>query len=284
MPDSFSNPFFIIGNPRSGTSLLRLMLNAHPRITVPPECGFALWFAEKYTHCLPFSSVTYSLYVKDVIKSKKFETWGISEEELLEYINERNPQNYVEMVDSVYRTYARKMGKTTLLTGDKNNYYIKHLSEIHKYFQDSKIIVIVRDGRDVASSYKKLNDSKIESIYSPKLSSDIKNIALEWRKNVQEIFSLRLPHILVRYEDIIKDTQFELQKICSFLGTDFHEEMLSYYLQNDEPIEFLQWKRKTMESPDIRNIGKYKKELTPQEVKIFEEYAGDMLKKLEYLD
>lgn len=43
-------PVFIIGSPRSGTTLLRLMMNSHPRIVVPPECGFAVWWYEKYQH------------------------------------------------------------------------------------------------------------------------------------------------------------------------------------------------------------------------------------------
>ena len=40
--------FFILGNPRSGTTLLRLMLNSHPKLGVPPECGMIQWWNEKY--------------------------------------------------------------------------------------------------------------------------------------------------------------------------------------------------------------------------------------------
>ncbi|MDE2234040.1 MAG: sulfotransferase, partial [Gammaproteobacteria bacterium] len=36
-------PFFVIGSPRSGTTLLRLILTSHPQIVVPPECGFVTW-------------------------------------------------------------------------------------------------------------------------------------------------------------------------------------------------------------------------------------------------
>lgn len=43
-----STPIFILGNPRSGTTLLQLMLACHPRLAVPPECGFALWLYDRY--------------------------------------------------------------------------------------------------------------------------------------------------------------------------------------------------------------------------------------------
>jgi len=42
------NPIFIIGNPRLGTSLLRVILNAHPNLVIPPECGFAMWLYPQF--------------------------------------------------------------------------------------------------------------------------------------------------------------------------------------------------------------------------------------------
>ena len=49
MPFGYKSvPFFILGNPRSGTTLLRLMLNNHPSVAVPMECGFAVWLHDSY--------------------------------------------------------------------------------------------------------------------------------------------------------------------------------------------------------------------------------------------
>ncbi len=73
-------PFFIIGNPRSGTTLLRLMLNNHPLISVPPECGFAVWLYEKYKAENFLDKSIVRNFIADVVKSRKFETWGIDKE------------------------------------------------------------------------------------------------------------------------------------------------------------------------------------------------------------
>ena len=57
-------PFFIIGNPRSGTTLLRLMVNAHPKATVPPECGFALHLADDFSSRSSYDRKLYSDFAK----------------------------------------------------------------------------------------------------------------------------------------------------------------------------------------------------------------------------
>jgi len=183
----FKNPFFIIGNPRSGTTLLRLMLNAHPDITVPPECGFALWLAEKYKNYNDYDVFLYKQFASDVLESKKFETWDVAKNDLLDYFEEIKPTQYSDLVDCVYKTYAKKSKKNPSITGDKNNYYINHLYDINKFFPMSKFIYIIRDGRDVACSYNRVNKIGFKSKYKPNLPRGIKNIAVEWKKSCEII-------------------------------------------------------------------------------------------------
>ena len=68
-----SNPFFILGNPRSGTTLLRLMLDAHPKMTVPPECGFIVWFYDKYKSWSDSdkSTLNIQMFIEDLQTAKK---------------------------------------------------------------------------------------------------------------------------------------------------------------------------------------------------------------------
>src|SRR3972149_1986006 len=98
-------PVFVIGNPRSGTTLLRLMLNNHRNIVVPPECGFAVWWYAKYKdwskdscqghHCL-------DRFLKDLMTSKKIETWNLDFGALGKYIQSVKPFNYAELVSCIY--------------------------------------------------------------------------------------------------------------------------------------------------------------------------------------
>ena len=277
-------PFFIIGNPRSGTSLFRLMLNANRNITVPPECGFALWFAQKY-YKSEYNSVLYSQFAHDVYMSKKFETWGIDEAFLLNHINNCSPSNYTELVCSVYSAYANNKNKAPVVVGDKNNYYINEFDKLKYYFPNSKIIFIIRDGRDVACSYKKLIESNIDSKYKPSLPVKIDDIAEEWLKNADLIHANRNNNAIVtRYEDILGNTAEELMKICEFLEVDYDANMEEYYKYNDEPKEFLQWKEKTLQKPDLSNINKFSSELSEEEIIAFNNKATMQLKRFKYMD
>lgn len=278
-------PFFLLANPRSGSSMFRLMLNSHSRITVPPESGFALWYANKYSDLNFYNQKIYESFVDDVIRAKKFETWGVSREKLLETVVERKPGSYLGLVDSVYKAYASKCGKKSSVFGDKNNYYVGHIDLIEKKFPDSKIIFLFRDGRDVAVSYKNINKENINSDYVPNLSKDVETIAKEWTKNARNFLRVmehRKNTIAVKYEDLIEQPKDELSRIFNFLGEEFEEKTLSFNEFNDEPEEFLQWKSKTLEGIDKKNMNKYEQYLTRQEIVHFNVMAEKELLALGY--
>ncbi|MEG6512199.1 sulfotransferase [Desulforamulus ruminis] len=275
--------FFIIGNPRSGTSLLRLMLNNHPLISVPPECGFAVWLYEKYKEKRFDDKEVVKEFIEDVIKARKFETWGLSKECVEKYILSREYVLYEEIALAIYLIYAQKKGKNPTLIGDKNNFYIKHLASIKEIFNNPKLIFIVRDGRDVATSYRELFYKKIASIYAPKLPYSIEEIANEWVNNNKYIIEESCEYsLLITYEELVMGPRETLEKVCNFLNVDYHEAMLRYYINNDEPTEYLQWKSKTLEKPDCNNIGKFKYLLTDDEVNLFESIAGQSLHSFGY--
>ncbi len=184
-----ATPFFIIGNPRSGTTLLRLMLNQHDEIVVPPECGFSVWLSDRFED-KDFSSNQVKIdFVSQVVKARKFETWGLNEQEISEFIQRRQCNSYQDAVLALYLFYALKNGGIPHLLGDKNNFYINHLEKIDVLFDAPKYIFIVRDGRDVACSYLALQSIDTTSKYSPRLPSEIMEIAKEWTANNTRIIS-----------------------------------------------------------------------------------------------
>lgn len=281
-----NQPFFILGNPRSGTSLLRLMLNSHPEITVPPECGFLLWLSEKYTDLENYSARTYSQFVNDLFKTRKIETWGIQRDELLKTIEEEKPETYADLAALVYLHYAKKRGKNSLLYGDKNNYYINETTKIKKLFPTSKSIFIVRDGRDVAASYLSIAKKNIKSEYKPNLTESIPEIALQWKRStLYAKEQIGNPNsCIIRYEDLVREPTQTLEKVCSHIDSYFSKEMLNFHLNNDEPTEFLQWKAKTKKPIDSASLSKYKEELTKDEIISFESYAYEALKAFHYTE
>lgn len=272
------SPFFILGNPRSGTSMFRMMLNSHPEMVVPPECGFLEWLHSDFSDFAP-ETKGYEQFAKSVCASKKFETWEIEYSQLLETLFEYSPQNYRELCLCVYLSYAKKLRKRVVRVGDKNNYYMKRLNVLDDRFPLSKKIFILRDGRDVACSYLKLNEVKRTSEYYPNLSSNIREIAEEWRKNAESAAAYeKSGALVVKYEDLLSQANVVLKEVCSYLSIYYSESMLDFAQNNDEPVSFLQWKGKTTLDIQSDNKGNYKTVLSDTECAEFEDVAGEMLK------
>ncbi|MCP5048318.1 MAG: sulfotransferase, partial [bacterium] len=95
MHETTGPPVFVIGNPRSGTTMFRLMLTCHPNIVVPPESGFLVNLYHEYRE---FSGKKEELhaFVEQVLKSDKMEEWKISAPGLSNYLEARNPSTYAQ--------------------------------------------------------------------------------------------------------------------------------------------------------------------------------------------
>jgi hypothetical protein len=280
------DPFFILGNPRSGTTLFRLMLNSHPLICVPPESGFAHWWYDKYKFwdvSCNNDNLRVLDFIKDVLSSKKIELWNLDESRIARKISLTQPSNYAELCRCVYLAYA---GDDVQLIGDKNNYYINHLDDIVSIFPNTKFIHLARDGRDVACSYRGIKTLNSASPYKPLLPYNISEIAKQWGENVNRIekFISDKKSLTLKYEDLIHNPDSTLQKVCNFLGVNYSKRMLLFYEKNnnDEPDLTLDWKRKTLESLNSSNSEKYKYILSTREIQIFNGIAYEQLRSFGY--
>jgi hypothetical protein len=285
-----SKPIIILGNNRSGTSLLRLMLHSHSQICIPPESHFFLWLEERYKN---WNSNKLNTYVEDLFNATKFETWNINKENLLTFLKGHTITNYAELTSLVYKFYAVKHLKNdTIYWGDKNSLWVDKLGTILEHFPNALFIHLIRDGRDVACSYKTLKSMRIESKYAPKLPTDIEAIAEIWKNNVSSVddflmFKVKESNkITLLYENLLKEPDYYLSLILSKISLHLEKSQLNYYKQSSEKIEpkaFLAWKEKLQEPIDLSNIGKFKRELTFNEIELFNKCAGAVLKKFNYL-
>ncbi|OUR93409.1 hypothetical protein A9Q87_05555 [Flavobacteriales bacterium 34_180_T64] len=283
--------FFILGNPRSGTSLLRLMLNCHSKLSVPPECGFLLWLEPKYRDWSEkdLTSNRLNAFIQDLQSSRKFEIWKLDSDFILEEIKKQNPKTYQTLAQSVYLSYAVQNEKQPVFLGDKNNYYINHLEALDQLFSQKFIIHIVRDGRDVAVSYKKLKNIADTYKYKPKLPTSIEDIAKEWQRNtlnIHEHYKKSQFYTRIRYEDLLLRPIEVLSNVLMKFNLHFEPEMLEFYAQKSdfmkEPKETLAWKKKTLEPIDINLIGSFKTQLTNAEISSFNTSAAVALKTFGY--
>lgn len=262
---------------------------------IPPECGFAVWYYDKYKNWdqrIKENDGVIHEYMIDLIKAYKFENWKIRKEELLPYLLETKPPTYEDLVSSIYFFYGNRLKKTVKKWGDKNNFYLDHIVSIKEIFPGAKFIHLVRDGRTVACSYKKLSRKKIISKFAPKLPSDIEAIASEWHRNLSTITGsfARIDYeevLEVRFEDLILNPVETLTQVCKFIGIDFEEQMLNYYSLTEkdglEPEEFLQWKGKNKKPLLKEEVDRFKRELSPKEITTFESIGRTFLETYHYL-
>lgn len=291
---SLLEPLFVIGNPRSGTSLLRLMLSSHSRVLIPPECGFIVWLHDKYaqwTQASTQDAQARSAFLDDLNACKKFDTWGLAREQVETTILALQPQSYAALCGAVVFAYARAQGKDISLWGDKNNFYTQCVDTLIGLYPAARFLHIVRDGRDVAVSYREVMRSSSSSPYAPHLNTDAGDIAAEWSDNVTRveqslsgIASSR--RALVHYEDLVADPEAAMIKICEWLGLEFQPGMLSPHLQGDgrglEPPATLDWKRRTLEPVSADTVGRYRVAMPADDIQSFEAIAGPVLTRFGY--
>lgn len=276
---------FIIGNPRSGTSLFRLMLNSHSSIVVPPECGFIQWWFNKYQDWTAKSNL--AGFISDLKTSKKIETWELDSYALGHFLEQRNSHSYQELVFNVIDFYGRSKHKkmNSSVLGDKNNYYIEHLDLLKTIAPKAKFLIIIRNPLDVYCSYKGISELNSKSLYIPKLTQNLEIFIEEWCHNQTEIikFARKLDQeqfTVINYEDLILKSKTVLTKVCDFLKLPFDDQMLNYYKRNDEPKALLDWKKKTLKPPDSTSIGGYKKLLLQTEVEKIQNNTFELYGKL----
>jgi hypothetical protein len=226
-------------------------------------------------------------FIAALKQCRKIETWNMDLDALARHLRAIQPDTFAGMCESVYCFYAN--GKDLKVWGDKNNYYVAHIAILERVFPSALYIHLVRDGRDVACSYRKVMNLNAASIYAPKLPTQLGQIAEQWANNVLTVEShfegiATDRHITVRYEDLVDDPSRVLSSICSFLGVPYSGEMLDYHKagKHDEPPETMEWKMETRRRVDPSNKHRYSKELSAQELLEFNRTARDALCRFEY--
>jgi hypothetical protein len=262
------------------------MLNAHPSLVAPPECGFIQWNYDTFANADLNQANVRESFANAVLGSKKMETWGLSKQDLLLAFNHVKSPNYQNLCEAVFKTYASLIvGKTIPKAAvDKNNYYIDYLDKISLAMPHAAYIHLIRDVRDVAGSYLEIERKKHVGKYAPKLSTTAEDIASEWVENNEKINSFleNKVHLVVKYEDLLVKQKSELERVSDFLGIPYHDQMLHYYEFNDEPTETINWKQKTLQPIDQSRVGAFRSELAPDFSEKLWKLAQPTLKKFGY--
>lgn len=265
-------PIFITGLPRSGTTLLGNIIDRHPRIAVFVESFFIPQYYFLQCFYWPLSNkANYLRMAKAIVKEEasKRNHLELDEDAVLAVTR----RNYSHLLDALMRSWARTQGKERW--ADKSPGYITKLRLLHRMYPNAQFVHIIRDGRDVWLSLRKLGWEK-----------NIVAVARVWEKSIRNARQFARNHLgnnylELRYEDLIRNPQVELKKIMEFLGEPYTDELINENSSSGRNRAFMGW-------PDIHetissdNSQKWMKELSPEDVALFESQAGHLLRDLGY--
>ncbi len=262
--------FFILGSPRSGTSLVSRMLDSHANIVIPQETLFFKMFTPllKYYGDLSHRENQTEL-LKDVIDTRIIGYWSPRPT-----VEGATPLLEGEGCGPVLKALimSTAQDKQIACWGEKTPGHVFYWRSIKKEFPDAKIIHIVRDGRDVASSFINARMGPTTFIASAILwcryLKTMKHISDECTSN---------QFLEVKYEALLDSPKTELIKICSFLGTPYSDSMLQFYKKEDLYTTDAA-NEENLQKPLLRdNKEKWRESMSTKQLQIFETIAGGWL-------
>lgn len=274
MKRQFNGPLFIVGWPRSGTKLLRDLLNRHPQISIPMvESHFIPHFVNTFGWNSNFYDKQllikfYKLFSQSIFY-RCFKNRGVILD--FEHLNANaNKQSWDKILEFILRYYASTNDKNDgFLWGDKTPQYLVHMDTLKKIFREAKFIHIIRDPRDCCLSSKRV------------WGKNIYRTAHRWAKTVTKARqignSLGNDYLEIYYEQLLDNPEKTLRNICDYLECKFFDGMLEL----DKPAENL---GDTKNSSEIvrGNKNKYRNYLSTKEIRKLEEIVYPVAKELGY--
>jgi len=211
----------IVGAPRSGTTLLRFILDAHPDLAIPPETGF-LALGPQFKG--PPAAVRKEFFETLVHFPPEAPAWSdfqIPKEVFWAKLSEIEPFTISEGYRGFYRLYAARFGKHRW--GDKTPVHSFGMAAIEAALPEAHFVHILRDGRDVCLSLRQM-------WFSP--GWDVEIQARQWCSFVEAARQQGAQcrrYMEIKYEDLVLQPRLAVQKICAFLNLGYDEATLEYY-------------------------------------------------------
>jgi Sulfotransferase family len=280
---------FVVGMNRSGTTLLRMMLDAHPELVIPPETHFLpdLLRAVAKRGARPEDAL-------EAMKShREWGDFGFTDDEALGWLRALPKLEPGPAARAFYEACAKRAGKPRW--GEKTPRYVLKMPLIQRHLPEARFVHVIRDGRDVALSV--LDRTVREDV-------DAAEVARRWRRKIERAREdrPRLDHYLeVRYEELVADPRPVLEAVCELIELPFDEAMLDYHQRSAERLEEMRRElpegggsaqlsverrmethRRTTAPPDPARASRWREEMSAADRAAFERVAGETLAELGY--
>lgn len=279
--------FFIVGLPKSGTTWVQHILNYHENISCRGESHF-------FDILLPQLQRSFQHYNKEVLQQ------GGIVAHLKEYgghvdsLNYKIDDTHIILLYCIY-TMLNKWNDSdgnVLISGEKTPDSIHHLNLINSLLPRSKIIHVIRDGRDCATSgwFFNLSGMKKNKTVVQSFADYVSNFLKQWRSSIamaQTIGeTLGNRYCEVRYEALLSQPEQEISRLLQFLQVSVDEESIQHSIDS---TRFEQMGDGHPQGQDINTAfirkgtcGDWKNHFSPELAQHAWRIAGDVLKSLDY--
>jgi hypothetical protein len=276
---------FIVGCPRSGTTLLRHIVGAHPQIAITPEAHWIpLWFEER-KGLTPEGLVTPDL-IDLLLEHSKFANFRIGREDLLALVEtDARRLSFASFVAGIFGLYGKAQGKA--LVGNKTPDSVRRIRTLHTLWPEARFVHVIRDGRDVVLSL--MNWSKVRQkkpgTFPTWKDDPVITAALWWELNVRSGLQAARwlgPELYYEmlYESLVVNPAEECAALCAFLDLPYDEAMLRFYetrARNEPGVAADQpWR------PITAGLRDWRSQMPAANVEKFEAAAGELVDELGY--
>jgi len=254
-----------------------MMLAAHSRLCIPPETWYLLPLVKRFSFDRPLNPEEIEAAVSIITGHYRWPDMKLSAAEFRSAVHQLARPYLRDLVEVVYRWHMQAEGKARW--GDKTPPYIEILPELARMYPESRFIHLIRDGRDVANSFKVTK--WVGWYWHNNVREWIEALECHWRWIHSDIRDRILE---VRYEKLVLETEATLQEICRFIGEEFEPQMLSWEWQVDQLVP----SREIISHPKLKQrigpegVSRWKREMSAREIFVTEAFMGSHLKRLGY--
>lgn len=269
---------FVVGEARSGTTLLRVMLDAHPQLSIPPESYFVSGLYPYRSRYERDGSFDLARFAADLTGLHKFRDWDLDADALGAAFGSSMPGGtYADAIRLLYGTYAAAHDKPRY--GDKSPGYVARMKLLTQLFPEARFVHIVRDVRSVALS--------LTEMPAEWGTRTVPEGAARWRHRVSrghtEGTALGPERYLeVRYEDLVADAERELRRMIEFLLLPWDDAVLHYAEGGLSRVPSGSQAIHGNVASAPKTTRDWRSQMTPEDLEVVEAIAGDVMTEMGY--
>lgn len=270
-------PIFIVGSPRSGTTLLRFILSSHPGIYIPEETGFIPFLLRNQDLTKELSEDAIARILRKIAALNYL--WEDAPRYLNELVTSHGQVYLADILDFLFTQKIKPHNAERW--GDKTPLYVRYIPKIHKIFPKAQFIHMIRDGRDATLSAQK--KWGIDKYFYMDNNYLLKNWVVNVRAgmNAAELLGTN-QYFEVRYEDLVATPESTIKSLCDYLDEEFFPEMINHSILAKKVGPGPNLHHEVLSPISTSSIHRWKQEMDEFTQKLALRTAGSLLNELDY--